>query len=90
MELPPGTDVWATPAGKPPSGVSNLVDPPTNENIGLVTLPLFLVIVTIFMGMRLYVKLRLTKQRLWWDDCMYCRQGPLRMKTSADLCINSQ
>lgn len=68
-QLPPGTDIWATPAGKPPPGVvPNLVDPPTNENIGLVTLPLFLALVTIFMGMRLYVQLRLTKQKLWWDD----------------------
>lgn len=69
-QLPPGTDVWAVPAAPPPPGViPNLANPETNENIGIVTLSVFIAIATIFVGMRLYAQFgRLNNSKPWWDD----------------------
>jgi hypothetical protein len=68
-QLPPGTDVWKIPAAKPPPGfTSNLVNPATNENIGVVTLSIFIALATIFVGMRLYVRFKVASQSPWWDD----------------------
>ncbi|KAH8888273.1 hypothetical protein GQ53DRAFT_843657 [Thozetella sp. PMI_491] len=69
--IPPGTDVWAVPAGPPPPGVQpNLINPETNENIGVVTLSVLLVVATIFVALRLYVQLTMTKNKPWWDDVL--------------------
>ncbi|KAI1778800.1 hypothetical protein F4818DRAFT_437605 [Hypoxylon cercidicola] len=69
-QIPPGTDLWNTPAGPAPDGVTSvdLQNPATNENIASVTLSIFIVLATLFVGLRLYVQLRITKQKPWWDD----------------------
>ncbi|KAF2728903.1 hypothetical protein EJ04DRAFT_569133 [Polyplosphaeria fusca] len=68
--LPPGTDVWNTPAvpQAPPSYVQNLEHPATNKNIGTVTLSIFIAIATIFVCMRVYVRFRVINHEPWWDD----------------------
>ncbi|KAI0455774.1 hypothetical protein F5B21DRAFT_470595 [Xylaria acuta] len=67
--IPPGTDLWKTPAGMNPNGSPpNFINPETNENIGVVSLSVFIVIATLFVALRLYVPLRVTKHKLWWDD----------------------
>lgn len=75
--IPPGTDIWATPAGKAPEGVtSNLIDPPTRKNVVLITLPILLSIAAIFVALRLYVNIFVTKHKLGWDDCKQTRRKP--------------
>lgn len=69
--LPPGTDVWKTPAmpKAPPGYVQNLSNPATNKNIGTVTLSIFISIATIFVFMRLYVRYKVINHKPGWDDC---------------------
>ncbi|KAF2681268.1 hypothetical protein K458DRAFT_444784 [Lentithecium fluviatile CBS 122367] len=58
--LPSGTDVWKVPASKPPPGfTSNLVNPATNENIGVVTLSIFIALAAICVCLRFYVRFRM-------------------------------
>ncbi|KAJ4357168.1 uncharacterized protein N0V89_001743 [Didymosphaeria variabile] len=68
--LPPGTDVWKTPAAPqaPPGYIQDLEHPATNKNIGIVTLSIFIAIATIFVCMRLYVRFRVINHKPWWDD----------------------
>jgi hypothetical protein len=68
-QIPPGTDLWQVPAGQNPDGSpSNLIDPPSNENIGVVTLSIFMTIATIFVALRLYLHLIVKGVKPWWDD----------------------
>lgn len=68
-QLPPGADVWAIPAAPaPPPLTSNLVDPPSNGNIVIVPLSVFIVIATIFVLLRLYVRY-FVQHALGLDDC---------------------
>lgn len=70
VQIPPGTDLWNTPSGPAPDGYTvDLQNPATNERIASVTLSIFIVLATLFVALRLYVQLRITKQKLWWDDC---------------------
>ncbi|KAI0445786.1 hypothetical protein F4803DRAFT_107683 [Xylaria telfairii] len=67
--IPAGTDLWTTPSAPNPNGSPpNFINPETNENIGVVSLSVFIVIATLFVALRLYVQLRVTKHSLWWDD----------------------
>lgn len=74
--VPPGTDLWATPAGQPPPGVeSNLINPETNKNIVHITLSILLILATVFLALRLYVQLYVVKHGLGWDDCKQISLG---------------
>jgi len=67
--IPPGTDLWKTPAGKPPPGVvPNFVDPVTNKNIPQVTLSILVIIATMFVALRVFVQFYLAKHKWGWDD----------------------
>ncbi|GAW14664.1 hypothetical protein ANO14919_040670 [Xylariales sp. No.14919] len=67
--IPEGVDLWMVPSAPNPNGSPpNFVNPETNENIGVVTLSVFIAIATLFVVLRLYVQLRITKHSLWWDD----------------------
>ncbi|OTB04081.1 hypothetical protein M426DRAFT_321174 [Hypoxylon sp. CI-4A] len=69
FQIPPGTDVWNTPTVPAPDGAAvDLQNPATNEKIASITLSIFIVLATFFVALRLYVQLKITKQKLWWDD----------------------
>ena len=68
---------WIVPSAPAPPGYeSNLINPDSNGDIGTVTLSIFVVLATIFVGLRLYVRFVATPAH-GWDDCEYMHiQGP--------------
>ena len=58
-----------TPAMKPPEGLlPNFVDPPTQDRSNIILHTICLILVTIFLGIRLYTR-HFISHWLSWDDC---------------------
>ncbi|KAL8835412.1 MAG: hypothetical protein Q9176_006913 [Flavoplaca citrina] len=67
-QIPPGTDLTKTPAGKPPPGVdSNLVDPPSLATATHVVTTVMIILASIFVLIRLS-SIILSGRRTAWDD----------------------
>ncbi|KAL8786222.1 MAG: hypothetical protein Q9213_002911 [Squamulea squamosa] len=67
-QIPPGTDLTKTPAGKPPVGVeSNLVDPPNLATETIVVTTIMITLASIFVLIRL-TSIYSSGRRTAWDD----------------------
>lgn len=69
--LPPGTDIYTTPAGIPPAGKMPL--DPNGPFLGYqyyAAAGVGTALMTIFMLLRLYTRAFVVKA-LWWDDCKF-------------------
>lgn len=65
----PDFDPDLTPAGKPPPGVtSNLKNPPSEANIIVICMVVYLLISTPIVIARMYTR-QFINRHLWWDDC---------------------
>ena len=67
--LPPGTDLSKVALQEPPPGVEqNLVNPESTANTAIAVTVLFTILMFVFVCMRMYTKLFVS--RAWgWDDC---------------------
>lgn len=72
MSLPPGIDLCAIPAGKPPNGVFNFENPPTLEAV-YISVPAILITLSVVMVLgRLYIN----RNKLHYADCMLISSEP--------------
>jgi hypothetical protein len=70
------SDRTTTPAGLPPPGqTSNLHNPPSTGYQQTACNVICLVFVTLFVGLRIYTRVRLVKY-VSWDDCKFLLQNP--------------
>jgi hypothetical protein len=81
----PLPDPNLTPAMTAPPGlVSNLIDPPSQGYVTIVVLTVSLVLTTVLVAERMYVRQYITRS-LWWDDCKSLHLGRCALWRSAVL-----
>ena len=68
-DLPPGIDLSMIALQQPPPGVEqNLVNPESTANTAIAVTVLFTVIMFVFVCVRMYTKVFVSRAR-GWDDC---------------------
>lgn len=75
-----------TPALKAPHGVtSNLINPPSEGDVTIIVMVVFLVCTTPFVLIRMYTR-RFITRRMWWDDCKHHQWKPQRESREDGAC----
>lgn len=72
MSLPPGMDPSKTPIGPPPSPdvIPNFDNPHSTAGVATAVIILFTILMLLFVIVRMYTKLFVSRSR-GWDDCMF-------------------
>lgn len=56
----------------PPGITSNLINPPHQQQVLIITMIIYLTLTTPFVLARMYTR-HVINRRLWWDDCKSSR-----------------